>query len=196
MGGEGGGRHRGGAGNGVVGGVGAPRGVVLGPVGGRMQGSERWDALAVGYPRADRDWGRGSAWVGNGAVVGQRGHHGHDNDNDVVVLHGAGRAPPWVRHQVLAWGRQVQVWVWVGAPARWRWDNGIVVVVEGAVGVFRWPWGVSGEGGVLDLLSGPCPLLFPLCTLFSSFSVLTQGGRRPVGRALWLCEGVVEGVHD
>ena len=41
-----------------------------------------------------------------------------------------------------------------------RWDNGIVVVVvvvafvvEGAVGVFRWHWGVSGEGGVLDLLS-------------------------------------------
>ena len=60
---------------------------------------------------------------------------------------------------------------------------------------------LGGEWGrwVLDLLSGPCPLLFPLCTLcslFSSFSVLAQGGRWPVGRALWLCEVVVEGVHD
>ena len=66
----------------MVVGVGAPRGVVLGPVGGRMQGSKRWDVLAVGYPRANRDWGWGSMWVENGAVVGQRGHHGHDNDDD------------------------------------------------------------------------------------------------------------------
>ena len=168
-----------------------------------MQGSERFPALAVGYPRADRDWGWGSARVGNGAVVGQRGHHGHD-DNVVVVLHGAGRAPLWVHRQVLAWGRQVQVWVQAGAPACWRWDDGVVVVVvafvvEGAVGVFHWHWGVSGEGGVLGLLSGPCPLLFPLCTLsslFSSFSVLTQGGRRLVGCASWLCKVVVEGVHN
>ena len=43
--------------------------------------------------------------------------------------------------------------------------------------MFCWHWEVSGEGGVLGLLSGPCPLLFPLCTLssfFSSFSVLAQ----------------------
>ena len=127
-----------------------------GLLGGCTQGSERGDALAVGYPRADRDWGRGSTRVGNGAVVGQWGHHGHNNNDDdnVVVLHGAGRAPPWACRQVLAWGRRVQVWVRAGAPARWRWDNGVVVViivvafvVEGAVGVFRWHWGVSGEGG-------------------------------------------------
>ena len=163
-----------------------------------MQGSERWDVLAVGYPCADRDWGRGSVWVGNGAVVGQRGHHGHDDDDVIVVLHGTGRAPPWARRQALIWGRQVQVWVWVGAPVRQRWDNGddIVIVVDeggGAVGVFRWHLGVSGEGGVLGLLSGPCLLLFPLCTLsslFSSFSILAQGGRWWVGCASWLCEVV------
>ena len=105
-----------------------------------MQGSKRGDAR--GYPRADREWGRGSARVGNGAVVGQRGHHGHDNGNNdvVVVLHGAGCAPLWARRQVLAWGQRVQVWVRAGAPARWRWDDSVVVVafvVEGAVGVFR-----------------------------------------------------------
>ena len=84
----------------MVVGVGAPRGVVLGPVGGHMQGRECWDALTVGYLRADQDWGRGSAWVGNRAVVGQRGHHGHDDD---VVLHGTGHAPPWVHRQALIW---------------------------------------------------------------------------------------------
>ena len=96
----------------------------------------------------------------------------------------------------------MQVWVRAGAPARWRWDNGVVVVVafivEGATGVFCWHWWVSGEGGMLGLLRGPCPLLFPLCTLCTlfSFSVLAQGGRQPVGHALWLCEVVVEGVHN
>ena len=167
-----------------------------------MQGSERWDALVVGYPRADRDWEWGSAWVGNGAVVGQRGHHGHDDIVVIVVLHGAGRAPLWARRQALIWGQRVQVWVRAGAPVRRRWDNGddvvaiIAFVIDeggGAAGVFRWHLGVSGEGGVLGLLSGPCPLLFPLCTLsslFSSFSILAQGGRWPVGCASWLCEVV------
>ena len=134
-----------------------------------MQGSERWDALVVGYPRADRDWGRGSAWVGNRVVVGQWGHH----DDIVFVLHGAGRAPLWARRQAVIWGQRVQVWVRAGAPVRRRWDNGDVIVViiiafvvdGGAVGVFHWHLGVSGKGGVLGLLSGPCPLLFPLCTL-------------------------------
>ena len=163
-----------------------------------MQGSECWDVLVVGYLCANRDWGQGSAWVENGAVVGQRGHHGHDDDDDVVVLHGTGCAPPWARRQALIWERQVQVWVRVGAPVCQHWDNGddIVIVVDeggGAAGVFRWHLGVSGEGGVLGLLSGPCPLLFPLCTLsslFSPFSILAHGGRWPVGCASWLCEVV------
>ena len=180
-------------------GLGHHEGSSWGLLGSCTQDSEREDALAVGYPRTNWDWGWGSAQVGNRAVVGQWRHHGND-DNDVVILHGAGHAPPWARCQVLAWGWQVQVWVWAGAPARWHWDNGVVVVVvEGAVGVFCWHWRVSGEGGVLGLLSGPCPLLFPLCTLctlFSSFSVLAQGGRRLIGHALWLCEVVVEGVHN
>ena len=175
--------------------MGHHEGLSWGLLGGCTQGSKHVPPLAVGYPHADWDWGRGSVRVGNGAVVGQRGHHGHDDDDD--VLHGVGRVPPWARRQVLAWGWRMQVWVWAGAPACWRWDDGVVVVVasfvvEGAVGVFVG----------LGLLSGPCPLLFPLCnlctlcTLFSSFSVLAQGGRRPVGRASWLCEVVVEGVHD
>ena len=78
----------------------------------------------VEYPRADRDWEQGSTWVGNGAVVGQQGGHRHDDNDVMVVLHDAGHAPPWARHQVLTWGRWVQVWVWAGAPARWGWDNG------------------------------------------------------------------------
>ena len=96
----------GGRGTGWWWGLGHHEGSSWGLLGGCTQGSECGDALAVGYPHADRDWGRGSARVGNGAVVGQRGHHGHDNDNDdvVVVLHGTGRAPPWARRQVLAWG--------------------------------------------------------------------------------------------
>ena len=185
-------------------GLGHYEGSSWGLLGGCTQGSECVPVLVVGYLRTDRDWGWGSMQVEDRAVAGQRGHHGHDVVV-VVILHGAGRAPPWVRRQVLAWGRRVQVWVRAGAPAHWCWDDGVVIItfiVEGAAGVFCWHWGVSGEGGVLGLLSGPCPLLFPLCTLctlctlFSSFSVLVQGGRQPVGRALWLCEVVVEGVHD
>ena len=105
-----------------------------------MQGSERWDVLAVGYLRTNWDWGRGSMRVGTGAVVGQRGHHRHDDDNDIVVLHGAGRAPLWAPRQSLIWGWQVQVWVQAGAPVHWHWDNGDVaiafVVDEGGS-----PWG-------------------------------------------------------
>ena len=46
--------------------------------------------------------------------------------------------------------------------------------------MFHWHWGVSGKGGVLGLLSGPCPLLFSLCTLSSlsppSVSLRKVGG--------------------
>jgi hypothetical protein len=117
-----------------------------------MQGSERWNALAVGYPHTDRDWGWESAQVGNGVVVGQQGHHGNNDDVVVVVLHGTGRAPLWARCQVLIWGRQVQVWVRAGAPVHWRWDNGdddiIVVVAFVVVDEGGGLWGCSvGTGG-------------------------------------------------
>ena len=66
-------------------GLGHHEGSSWGLLGGCTQGSKHRDVLAVGYPRADRDWGQGSVRVGNGTVVGQRGHHRHDDDDDIIV---------------------------------------------------------------------------------------------------------------
>ena len=57
----------------MVVGVGAPRGVVLGPVGGCMQGSECWDVLVVAYPCADWDWGVGERVGGKQGGGGSTG---------------------------------------------------------------------------------------------------------------------------
>ena len=181
-----------GVGNGVVVGVGAPRGVVLGPVG-RLHAGQRARPRARGWVSARR--------LGLGAgerAGGERGHHRHDDDI-VVILHGAGRAPLWARRQVLAWGRRVQVWVQVGAPAHWCWDDSVVVVVvafvvEGAVGVFRWHWGVSGEGGVRLTewaLSSPLSSLQPLHPLHPLLLLQCPRARWEV--ASWPCIVAVRG---
>ena len=135
-------------------GVGAPRGVVLGPVG-RLHAGQQAHPHARGWVSAC-GWGTGRWWV-NGGTTGTTTTSSSFCTALAVHLHG---------HVVRCW--LGGVWVRARAPACWCWDDGVVVVafiVEGAVGVFRWHWRVSGEGGVgltEWALSSPLSSLQPL----------------------------------